>query len=491
MSPLTDEQRQQAQEEDEGLAGTASGFSFTPGFDSGSELTDKFSGAGIADTIVLLNKGIQEDNDAVMAAAGVALGLDTVALVLNPFGSLIAAGVGWLIDHVFFLREPLDMLMGDNMAIAAQTKRIKAEGEEYTTRISVDHKTAVDKIQNWKGKAADAFRADMEMVRDELNAVGEALKGLADIMSKMGACVTGFRSVVRDIIANVLGGLIGGAIAAAAMMPFTFGASIAVFVTSAIGVAVSALAKIMGLVSKLTSILGRNVGNAGKVGGKLGGVASGAGRQHAPVPKPAPRSGPPPAGKQDPPPSPTGAPPKDSASTSPSGSPGGPKPPPTTTPPPPKDPAPTTPSGAPGAGPKPPTTPPPPPAPTRPPPPPPAPTRPPPPPPPTSPPPPPPVAPPKPPPAKPPAKPANPFAKLPIKQRMDALNNVTDQALAKTLVDKFGKSYDEAYKIVRVLRNIEGVAAPGGSIQIGGRSYASGDLLHASHELWKEHGGNA
>ncbi|WP_162293063.1 hypothetical protein [Actinophytocola xinjiangensis] len=85
----------------------------------------------------------------------------------------------------------------------------------------------------------------------------------------------------------------------------------------------------------------------------------------------------------------------------------------------------------------------------------------------------------------------NPFAKLPIKQRMDALNNVTDQALAKTLVDKFGKSYDEAYKIVRVLRNIEGVAAPGGSIQIGGRSYASGDLLHASHELWKEHGGNA
>lgn len=101
------------------------------------------------------------------------------------------------------------------------------------------------------------------------------------------------------------------------------------------------------------------------------------------------------------------------------------------------------------------------------------------------------MAPPKPPPAKPPAKPANPFAKLPIKQRMDALNNVTDQALAKTLVDKFGKSYDEAYKIVRVLRNIEGVAAPGGSIQIGGRSYASGDLLHASHELWKEHGGNA
>lgn len=81
------------------------------------------------------------------------------------------------------------------------------------------------------------------------------------------------------------------------------------------------------------------------------------------------------------------------------------------------------------------------------------------------------------------------MAKLPIKQRMEALSMVADQTLAKSLVNRFGMSNAHAFQVVRVLRNIEGVAAPGGSITIGGKSYSTGDLFHASHELWKEFGG--
>ena len=96
-----------------------------PNFGAGVVITssNQFSGAGFLDSYTFLIKSctdIQTADAADKAALGAAIGLgvvasavDTVKFVLNPLGSLISAGLGWLIKHVSFLREPLDMLMGE------------------------------------------------------------------------------------------------------------------------------------------------------------------------------------------------------------------------------------------------------------------------------------------------------------------------------------------------------------------------------------------
>ena len=48
-----------------------------------------------------------------------ALGLDVLGAVMDPVGALATAGIGWLIEHLSFLREPLDWLAGNGDKIKA------------------------------------------------------------------------------------------------------------------------------------------------------------------------------------------------------------------------------------------------------------------------------------------------------------------------------------------------------------------------------------
>ena len=52
----------------------------------------------------------------------VGAGLDGLALVSDPVGSLLQYGVAWLIEHVRPLTEALDWLAGDPAQIAAHAQ---------------------------------------------------------------------------------------------------------------------------------------------------------------------------------------------------------------------------------------------------------------------------------------------------------------------------------------------------------------------------------
>ena len=46
--------------------------------------------------------------------AASAVALDSLDAAMDPLGALGSAGVGWLIEHVEFLHEPLDWLAGES-----------------------------------------------------------------------------------------------------------------------------------------------------------------------------------------------------------------------------------------------------------------------------------------------------------------------------------------------------------------------------------------
>src|SRR5207248_3021387 len=81
-----------------------------------------FEGSGLfADVHSTISDGAKGNWGGVaMDAAGDAM--DALGTAMDPLGSLAGAGIGWLIEHVGFLKKPLDLLAGDPEAVTAKAQ---------------------------------------------------------------------------------------------------------------------------------------------------------------------------------------------------------------------------------------------------------------------------------------------------------------------------------------------------------------------------------
>ena len=152
----------------------------------------------------------------------------TVMFAIDPLGSIIGAGVGWLIEHVSFLRDALNQLMGNPEEIQANVEANKARAAELRV-LAEDHKNGLATFDGWTGQSSERFKTSMDGMSQELDDLANAVESKAKIVAIMGMLVTVLRDIVRDLIAQLIGSLIAGALIAAAMMIPTFGTSIAVF----------------------------------------------------------------------------------------------------------------------------------------------------------------------------------------------------------------------------------------------------------------------
>lgn len=162
---------------------------------------------------------------------GVSTALDTIGTVLDPFGAIAGAGIGWLLQHVDFLREPLDKLTGDAAAITGMTStwenvadRLHQSAEAY--------QTAVKSTEHWSGEAAEHYRAAAQDLIAALWAVGDHAQHAAEGMTAAGVIVGTERAIIYDLISGFVGRAIVEGLAALAASWFTFGGSIAVFVAA-------------------------------------------------------------------------------------------------------------------------------------------------------------------------------------------------------------------------------------------------------------------
>ncbi len=186
----------------------------------------------------------------------------TVMLAIDPLGSLIGAGIGWLIEHVSFLRDALNQLMGNPEEIQANVEATKAQAAELRV-LAEDHKNGLATFDGWTGQSSERFKTSMDGMSQELDELASAVETKAKIVAIMGMLVTVLRDIVRDLIAQLLGSLIGGAILAAAAMIPTFGASIPAFIGFAVGKAVALGVNIASRVARVVAALGRQMKRIG------------------------------------------------------------------------------------------------------------------------------------------------------------------------------------------------------------------------------------
>ena len=218
-------------------------------------------GAGIVSDIAKTVAHLSDGDFEEAAASGVAAVTDAFAYSKEPLGALLFCGAGWLIEHLSFLKQPLDLLAGNPEAIKAQSgtwREISAQlgnvGAEYARRIDVD-------TAQWQSEAAENYRAYAEKLIISLTGFADAATGLSKGIELGGTMVGMERGFIRDVIAAFISKVIERAIIALSTSWCTGGASIAALVadTAAEGsvLAVSCANRIAALVNKLAELIAR------------------------------------------------------------------------------------------------------------------------------------------------------------------------------------------------------------------------------------------
>lgn len=136
--------------------------------------------------------------------AGVGLALDTVATVIDPLGSVIAMGIGWVLEHVEPLRGWFNDLTGDAGEVAgfAQTWSNIANHLQQTGQKLNDQLNAV---QDLNGQAMEAYRKVHEDAAKHVHAAGVWASGISGGMEAAGAIVQIVHDVTRDALSEVVG----------------------------------------------------------------------------------------------------------------------------------------------------------------------------------------------------------------------------------------------------------------------------------------------
>ncbi|WEG09047.1 hypothetical protein PU630_00345 [Microbacterium horticulturae] len=144
--------------------------------------------------------------------------IDTAAAVIDPIGTLIANGLGWVLDHLEPLKGWLNDFTGNPGEVAgfAQTwdnvaARLRETGEALLRR--------TDDVAELSGAAIDAYLDYAAGASRHLAAAGDWAAAIATGMRVASQLVQVVHDVVRDAVAQV----VGTALAVAAETALTLG----------------------------------------------------------------------------------------------------------------------------------------------------------------------------------------------------------------------------------------------------------------------------
>lgn len=191
-------------------------------------------------------------NGSEFLANSTVLGLSALGAVKDPFQTTVSAGVGYLIEHIDFLREPLDVLAGDPGQIEAHAKswqNVATTLEKTAQQRSAD----LSALSSWQGEAADAYRKAATEQAKNISEASAAADQLSQQVLSAGAAVGTVRSLIRDTIADFVAKVVERLVIAAAAAPVTIGGSLGVLIADVVLEATALAAK---LASKLTELLG-------------------------------------------------------------------------------------------------------------------------------------------------------------------------------------------------------------------------------------------
>jgi len=169
-----------------------------------------FSGAGLLDSGTQLAQAIQSGNWVEGGMAAFSTALDTAATVSDPLGSLIAAGLGWLMDHLEPLKGWLNDLTGDAGEVQAFSQTWSNIAQQLATA-GTELDRVVQDVESQKGQSMDAYRAIQTEAAKQIAGAGDWAGGFSKGLGIASMIVQVVHDLVRDAIAQIVGSAISWA----------------------------------------------------------------------------------------------------------------------------------------------------------------------------------------------------------------------------------------------------------------------------------------
>jgi uncharacterized protein YukE len=163
-----------------------------------------WTGSSLGEGIQDLVQAIQSEGwvDDLLAGAGVAL--EVVSLAIDPFSTLLANGLGWLMEHFEPLRQILDELTGVPDVVASHAATWDNMAAELASMTQDLASSLSRDVSGWAGAAAEGYQALMVNNVDALDGLSGISAGMAAATQAAGVLVQFTRDIVRDLIADLV-----------------------------------------------------------------------------------------------------------------------------------------------------------------------------------------------------------------------------------------------------------------------------------------------
>lgn len=188
----------------------------TFGIQEGSGWT---SGAGIIDSGHGTVTAICDGNWVDAALSGVALVLDAAATAADPLGSALAAGIGWVIDHLNPIKGWFEEVAGNPGGAIAQAQTWGLISTDLTPTAQDWSASAGGLISPQSGPAVTAYLGWQDVHTQAIS----ALAGVADAMKTGITIAAGITGFVHGFLRDVLAQLVGAALSWVAEAFLSFG----------------------------------------------------------------------------------------------------------------------------------------------------------------------------------------------------------------------------------------------------------------------------
>lgn len=169
--------------------------------------TTWYTGLGLVEDAMDISNGIQNNSWVDASLGGVGGTLDVLGMAIDPLGSLVAWGVGWLMEHVRPLKEALDWLAGNPDEIAAHA----ATWRNVSAFATGTHQQFADAVRaqttGWAGASGDAYRGHAAQQLEAIGGIATASGAISYAVEGAGLLVGLVREIVRDLIAQFVGTL--------------------------------------------------------------------------------------------------------------------------------------------------------------------------------------------------------------------------------------------------------------------------------------------
>lgn len=175
------------------------------------DVSSPFGGLLVIESGADLAEAIGNGDWAMGVLAGAGFALDAVATVIDPLGSVIAMGIGWVLEHVEPLKSWFNELTGDAGEVAgfAQTwanigTHLQTAGQELLN--------SLNEVQDLTGETMNAYRQLHTDAANHVIAAGGWSNGISGGMQAASTIVQIVHEVTRDALSEVVGTAISAAI---------------------------------------------------------------------------------------------------------------------------------------------------------------------------------------------------------------------------------------------------------------------------------------